>query len=76
MTTLVKGHTLEEVDALFDRFHTMVTKGIPEDDVESMGRLAAFSGVCDYPTRIKCASLAWHTLKAAIHQAAEPVSTE
>lgn len=78
MTTLVKGHTVEEVDAMFDRFHEMVTKGLPDDEVESLGRLAAFSGVCEYPARVKCATLAWHTMRAAIRarQESATISTE
>lgn len=78
MTTLVKGHTVEEVDAMFDRFHEMVTKGLPEEDTEEMGRLAVFSGVCEFPARVKCASLAWHTMRAAIRAQSngDPVSTE
>ncbi len=79
MTTMVKGRTVEEVDELFEKFHDMVTKGLPEEETEEMGRLAAFSGVCEFPARVKCASLAWHTMRAAIRKEeaeVEPVSTE
>lgn len=78
MTTLVKGHTVAEVDEMFERFHEMVTKGLPDDEAEEMGRLAVFSGVCEFPARVKCASLAWHTMQAAIRAQANsgPVSTE
>lgn len=77
MTEAVKGHTISEVDELYHAFHDMVTAD-PEafPDVEKMGKLAAFAGVCEYPARVKCASLAWHTLQAAIAEKAGQVSTE
>jgi nitrogen fixation NifU-like protein len=77
MTEAVKGKTLDEVEALFGRFHDLVTSD-PESDVdtESLGKLAIFAGVREFPVRIKCAILAWHTLQAAIKEADEPVSTE
>jgi len=77
MTEAVKGHTVDEVEGLFEGFHRMVTSEpgmLP--DVEKLGKLAAFSGVCEFPARVKCASLAWHTLRAAIEEAKTPVSTE
>jgi nitrogen fixation NifU-like protein len=64
MTDAVKGHTVAEAQALFDRFHRMVTTP-PEQPVEDMGKLSALAGVREFPVRVKCASLAWHTLKAA-----------
>ena len=76
MTEALKGKTLDEARALFDRFHHMVTSSsdIPPPD---LGKLSVLSGVREFPTRIKCASLAWHTLKAAVsEQTADPVSTE
>jgi nitrogen fixation NifU-like protein len=77
MTTSLKGKTREEADLLFDRFHQMVTggAGAPLDPAE-LGKLAVFSGVCQYPVRVKCASLPWHTLRAALHGEGKPVSTE
>jgi nitrogen fixation NifU-like protein len=64
------------VDALFERFHRLVTEGPGGADEAALGKLAVFGGVHDYPTRVKCASLAWHTLRAALGGAREPVSTE
>lgn len=77
MTEAVKGHTVREIERLFRGFHQMVTAEpgmLP--DVEKLGKLAAFSGVCEFPARVKCASLAWHTLRAAIEEAKTPVCTE
>jgi nitrogen fixation NifU-like protein len=67
MTDSVKGHTLGEVDALFHAFQTMVTT--PSDvevNIDELGKLEVFSGVREYPSRVKCASLAWHALRAAL----------
>jgi nitrogen fixation NifU-like protein len=78
MTDAVKGKTPEEVEELFQRVHAMLTapQGT-EPDLEGLGKLAVLSGVRDYPSRIKCASLGWHALRAALKQDAEaPVSTE
>lgn len=77
MTEAVKGKTLAEAEQLFEEFHRMVTDtpgSLP--DVEKMGKLAAFAGVCEFPARVKCASLAWHTLLAAIVKKPDPVTTE
>ncbi len=76
MTGAVKGKTPAEIDALFDRFHRLVTEGPAPGDEEALGKLAVFSGVHDYPTRVKCASLAWHALRAALAGQGVPVSTE
>ncbi len=77
MTDAVKGKTVAEVKRLFDAFHTMVTTDTAgEPEVSSLGKLAVLSGVRDFPARVKCASLAWHTLKAALAAEAEPVTTE
>jgi nitrogen fixation NifU-like protein len=74
MTDALKGRTIAEANALFDRFHRMVTTP-PEQAVEDMGKLSSLAGVREFPVRVKCASLAWHTLKAAM--AKQPrVSTE
>jgi nitrogen fixation NifU-like protein len=75
MTGVVKGKTPAEIEALFERFHRLVTEGPAAAD-EDLGKLAVFGGVHDYPTRVKCASLAWHALRAALGGKAEPVSTE
>ena len=76
MTDAVKGKTLAEAQQLFTRFHRMVTESETPVDVGSLGKLAVLAGVRDYPTRVKCASLAWHTLNAAFDDVHEPVSTE
>ncbi|MES2521209.1 MAG: SUF system NifU family Fe-S cluster assembly protein [Gemmatimonadota bacterium] len=77
MTAAVKGKTRAEAEALFGRFHAMVL-GQAEGTKEELGQLVVFSGVSRFPVRVKCASLAWHTLKAALASegAAAMVSTE
>ena len=77
MTDSLKGKTLGEARDLFERFHRMVTRNTDlPDDSERLGKLAVFEGVRHYPARVKCASLAWHTLRSAIDAKAEVVSTE
>ena len=75
MTDALKGKTAAEARQLFDRFHDMITSppGTPPPD---LGKLAVFAGVRDFPTRVKCASLAWHTMKATLHGENPAVSTE
>jgi nitrogen fixation NifU-like protein len=65
MTGAVKGKTLQEADALFQRFHQLVTGRLPPGEAETLGKLAVFSGVSEFPVRVKCASLSWHTLRVA-----------
>jgi nitrogen fixation protein NifU and related proteins len=67
MTDCLKGRPVADAGTLFDRFHRMVTTP-PDVEVEDLGKLAAFAGVREFPTRVKCASLAWHTLKAALNR--------
>lgn len=74
MTEAVKGKRIEEIEKLFDAFHYLVTEG--KEPQEDMGKLAVFSGVAEFPVRVKCATLAWHTLKAALHNESDPVTTE
>jgi len=76
MTGVVKGKTPDEIEALFGRFHRLVTEGAAPGDEEGLGKLAIFGGVHEFPTRVKCASLAWHALRAALSGQGEPVSTE
>ena len=79
MTEAMKGKTEAEVEKLFTAFHDLVTGKSELADEESLGqlgKLAVFAGVRDYPVRVKCATLAWHTLKAALAQQEEAVSTE
>ena len=65
MTDSLKGRTLVEARELFDRFHRMVTAS-PEQAADDLGKLTALAGVREFPVRVKCATLAWHTLKAAL----------
>ena len=74
MTDAVKGQPLEAVRELFEKFHRMVTTP-PDQPVEGMGKLSVLAGVREFPVRVKCASLAWHTLKAALESGGQ-VSTE
>lgn len=77
LTESVKGKTTAEAEVLFERFHKLVTgKSDPDEDPDSYGKLAVFSGVSEYPARVKCASLCWHTLHSALGGSAEPVTTE
>jgi nitrogen fixation NifU-like protein len=67
MTQSVKGKTRQEAETLFDEFHQMVRGELDEErDPNHLGRLKIFAGVRDYPARVKCASLSWHTLRAAL----------
>jgi nitrogen fixation protein NifU and related proteins len=77
MTEVLKGKTRAEADALFRRFHALVT-GDAEATARAadLGKLAVFAGVSEFPARVKCAVLAWHTLQAALKGEREPVSTE
>jgi len=77
MTDSVKGRTLGEARSMFDQFHQMVTgNDDPLIPSERLGKLVVFEGVRNYPARVKCASLAWHTLRAAVDAKDEVVSTE
>ncbi|HEY4710493.1 MAG TPA: SUF system NifU family Fe-S cluster assembly protein [Candidatus Acidoferrales bacterium] len=77
MTQSVKGKTLAEAEKIFERFHEMVTGQSPATDNESgLGKLTVFSGVSEFPVRVKCATLAWHTLNAALEGQQDAVSTE
>jgi len=77
MTTLLKGKTRKEAEEMFVKFHGMVTAA-PDSpvDPDDLGKLMVFSGVREFPVRIKCATLAWHTMLALLDKKAEPVSTE
>jgi nitrogen fixation NifU-like protein len=75
MTQSVKGRSQAEAERLFDVFHALVT-GQSDGDTEALGKLAVFAGVAEFPVRVKCASLAWHTMKAALSGADRPVTTE
>ena len=73
MTEALKGRTVEEAQRLFHGFHDLLTTG---GDADGLGKLAVFAGVREYPIRIKCATLAWHAVQAALDQQDHPVSTE
>jgi nitrogen fixation protein NifU and related proteins len=76
MTQSIKGKTREEAETLFEEFHGMVTGELDEENTSNnLGRLRIFAGVRDFPARVKCASLSWHTMKAALEGEAI-VSTE
>jgi nitrogen fixation NifU-like protein len=74
MSEAVKGRTRAEAEALFAAVHRMLTGN--GDDAARLGKLAALAGVREFPARVKCASLAWHTLNAALAGTGEPVTTE
>ena len=76
MTEAVKGMTMDQARELFERFHRLVTGGDDEPDFDSLGKLAAFGGVAEFPMRVKCATLAWHTLQAALEGDGGKVTTE
>jgi nitrogen fixation NifU-like protein len=74
MTSAVKGKTRAEALDLFSRFHDLVTGGASAP--ETLGKLAVFKGVVEFPVRVKCASLSWHTLKAALESPESTITTE
>jgi nitrogen fixation protein NifU and related proteins len=76
MTSAVKGKSRPEALALFQRFRRLVTGELPAEETETLGKLAVFSGVSQFPIRVKCASLSWHALRAALDHPGETVSTE
>jgi nitrogen fixation NifU-like protein len=75
MTESIKGKSKAEVEQLFSRFRDLAT-GTGNADLSGLGKLAVFSGLRGFPTRVKCATLAWHTLRAALNEASGTVSTE
>lgn len=76
MTDALKGKTMEQASALFDKFHVLVTGPATAAESDELGKLAVLGGVREYPMRVKCASLAWHTMKAAMQAEHDVVSTE
>lgn len=77
MTSMLKGKTKEEAEKLFNKFHDLVTGKLGDDvDVDELGKLAVFAGVQEFPIRVKCASLAWHTLMSALTDKEKKVTTE
>ena len=75
MTESVQGKSVEEAQGLFDEFHQMLT-GVAEEQGVVLGKLQVFEGVREYPVRVKCATLAWHTLNAAMEEKGEKTTTE
>ena len=77
MTAALKNKTKAEAQALFERVHSMISEGPKSKvDPQELGKLAVLSGVWEFPSRVKCATLAWHTLRSALDGAGAPVSTE
>ena len=77
MTDAVKGRTLAEAESLFGKFRDLVTSDVSSPpNADGMGKLAVFTGVREFPVRIKCATLPWHTLVAALENSSQPVTTE
>ncbi|HEX9160524.1 MAG TPA: SUF system NifU family Fe-S cluster assembly protein [Thermoanaerobaculia bacterium] len=76
MSSTVKGKSKEDAERLFDTFHKLVTGDSSGLDAADLGRLAAFSGVSEFPARVKCATLAWHTLRTALEGQKDTVTTE
>lgn len=78
MTTELKGKSETEAERVFDTVHKMLTgeMGVEESDLERLGKLKILSGVCKFPARVKCASLAWHTMNAALKGSDKVSSTE
>jgi len=77
MSSILKGKTREEAEKVFHQFHKLLTGELDaEKSREELGKLAAFAGVSEFPARVKCASLPWHTLHAALAASGETVSTE
>ena len=76
MTECLKGKTLQEAQQLMNTFRDLVTGQDEGQEAREVGKLAVFEGVKKYPVRVKCATLAWHTLRAALNQREDPVTTE
>jgi nitrogen fixation protein NifU and related proteins len=76
MTEVLKGRTVTDVEAMFRRFHGLVTGKEGAQEASDLGKLQVFQGVSEYPVRVKCATLAWHTLQAALNEKKETISTE
>lgn len=76
MTEVLKGKTLEEAQTLFEKFHGLLTGTSEAEAGAEFGKLAVLSGVREFPVRVKCATLAWHTLQAALKNTRQPISTE
>ena len=76
MTQSIKGRSLDEAQGIFDAFHSMVTHPGEEPDYDTLGDLETLAGINEYPTRVKCAILAWHTMRSALGGQGQTVTTE
>ena len=77
MTTILKNRTVKDAKQIFRSFQEMITSDVnTEIDLEKVGKMAVFAGVREFPTRVKCAGLPWHTVLAALEEKDKPVSTE
>ena len=77
MSSILIGKTRVEAERLFQLFHKVVTGELnPEEHLDELGKLAAFAGVAEFPIRVKCATLAWHTMHAALNEQSDTVTTE
>ena len=77
MSSIVKGKTVNETKELFEKFHDLITGKIDNDSAfDTLGKLSVFAGVKEFPSRVKCASLAWHTMNAALKNEEQNVTTE
>jgi nitrogen fixation NifU-like protein len=77
MTSAIKGKTKEEAEDIFKNFQDLITGNLGENpDIDKLGKLAVFAGVQEFPVRVKCASLAWHTMRAALDKKQKKVTTE
>ncbi len=76
MTQSIKGKSLDDASVIFEAFHDMLTHPDSEPDFDTLGDLETLAGVNEYPTRIKCAILAWHTMRSALSGKADAVTTE
>jgi nitrogen fixation NifU-like protein len=76
MTESIKGMSSADAEALFGRFHDLVTGQSDLSRAEDLGKLAVFAGVSEFPARVKCASLAWHVMRAALHESHDVITTE
>jgi nitrogen fixation NifU-like protein len=77
MTDFIKGANVTDIDQVFERFHALVTSNPSEPpDIDGLGKLAVFSGVREFPMRVKCATLCWHTLQAALNDSNNTARTE
>ena len=76
LTESIKGRSVPDAERLFEAVHDLLTRDDAAVDIAAIGKLGALSGVREFPARVKCASLCWHTLDAALHREAAPVSTE